>query len=214
MSDALKNALANGGDDMNGGAGSLDNARALLGIQKEAIDPKLGGNLALLAGRGGEATPEGTPTSTPTSSPATASSANRAPTGNDSGGVSVGTGAQNTNAAPGAISAFSPAAEGSPTYGGGTPPPGSPTTDPSAFFGNLETGGSREPGSAGAAFARAEGPRPMNGIDPEDYFTRVGLDDSIFKIVSRRYRAKAFSWATVQSQATFQEATRSVVQKR
>jgi len=30
--------------------------------------------------------------------------------------------------------------------------------------------------------------------DPEDYFTRIGLEDSIFKIVERRYRQKASDW--------------------
>ena len=53
----------------------------------------------------------------------------------------------------------------------------------------------------------------MGTLDPDDYFTRVGLDDNIFKIVSRRYRQKAFNWATVQVQANFQNASQAAAKK-
>jgi hypothetical protein len=32
--------------------------------------------------------------------------------------------------------------------------------------------------------------------DPDDYFTRVGLNDNLFKIVERRYRKKSTAWTT------------------
>lgn len=36
---------------------------------------------------------------------------------------------------------------------------------------------------------------PILGEDPEDYFTRIGLDESFFKRVHDRYMAVAFRWA-------------------
>ncbi len=35
---------------------------------------------------------------------------------------------------------------------------------------------------------------PRASDDPEDYFTRVGLEDSIFKIVEKKYREKNIQW--------------------
>ena len=36
----------------------------------------------------------------------------------------------------------------------------------------------------------------MGTDDPDDYFTRLGLADSLFKIVERRYRQKSTAWTT------------------
>ena len=35
---------------------------------------------------------------------------------------------------------------------------------------------------------------PLGSEDPNDYFTRLGMGENIFKIVERRYRNKAVSW--------------------
>jgi hypothetical protein len=42
--------------------------------------------------------------------------------------------------------------------------------------------------------AGATGDVAVIGEDPEDYFTRVGIDDNLFKIVERRYGKKASGW--------------------
>jgi hypothetical protein len=62
-------------------------------------------------------------------------------------------------------------------------------------FGGL---GAADRGPAGAgdqAFSGSQGPNPVGSEDPSDYFTRVGMDDSLFKIVTRRYRERASAWA-------------------
>jgi hypothetical protein len=48
-------------------------------------------------------------------------------------------------------------------------------------------------GKDGDAGARALD--PSGSTDPEDYFTRLGLGDSLFKTVEKRYRQKASQWA-------------------
>lgn len=39
----------------------------------------------------------------------------------------------------------------------------------------------------------------MVGGDPEDYFTRIGLEDSLFKKVERRYHDTSMKWALTES---------------
>jgi hypothetical protein len=48
------------------------------------------------------------------------------------------------------------------------------------------------------------------GEDPADYFTRVGLGDSLFKIVERRYRQKSMAWTTDRLRATASGKTGSL----
>lgn len=43
-----------------------------------------------------------------------------------------------------------------------------------------------------------EGVNPMLGTDPDDYFTRLDLKDSLFKTVEKQYRKKAESWISVE----------------
>jgi hypothetical protein len=61
--------------------------------------------------------------------------------------------------------------------------------------------GSGDPGAEGSGSdtvdfggARSE-VDAMAGEDPEDYFTRIGLGDSLFKRVEARYRDKSVRWA-------------------
>ncbi len=39
----------------------------------------------------------------------------------------------------------------------------------------------------------------VNGEDPNDYFTRLGLYDNLFKVVERKYTQKAMSWTSGQA---------------
>lgn len=39
------------------------------------------------------------------------------------------------------------------------------------------------------------GENPLGSADPDDYFSRIGVDWSLFKIVERRYQEKANGWA-------------------
>lgn len=64
-------------------------------------------------------------------------------------------------------------------------------------------GGSNNRGLAGAGagagtdtqtFGSQDSINPMAGADPSDYFTRLGLDMSIFKAVHDRYQVKASFW--------------------
>jgi hypothetical protein len=43
-------------------------------------------------------------------------------------------------------------------------------------------------------FGNGAGVNPMGSEDPMDYFARLSLGDSLFKIVERRYQAKQVSW--------------------
>jgi hypothetical protein len=45
-----------------------------------------------------------------------------------------------------------------------------------------------------AADASGANGKEQGSDDPADYFTRVGLEDSIFKVVERRYREKSMNW--------------------
>jgi hypothetical protein len=46
-----------------------------------------------------------------------------------------------------------------------------------------------------------EGVNPMLGSDPDDYFTRIDLKDSLFKTVEKQYRKKAENWIAVELKA-------------
>ena len=72
--------------------------------------------------------------------------------------------------------------------GGSANPFGYSGNDGSAAGGSntLELGSGTDQGAAVDAMA--------NG-DPEDYFTRLDLNDNLFKIVERRYGQKAMTWA-------------------
>ena len=102
-----------------------------------------------------------------------------------------------------------------------TAPGPSPSPDSAAFFsagaytgagsaGGAEEGGTGRPvfpswgnmkggidGQAGGAmdFGANGDVNPLACEDPENYFTLLNLNDSLFKIVERRYRTKALSWA-------------------
>jgi hypothetical protein len=56
------------------------------------------------------------------------------------------------------------------------------------------------------AFGNGSSVDPMLGGDPEDYFTRIGLEDSLFKKVERRYRDTSVQWASVQPMQTLAPA--------
>ena len=58
-------------------------------------------------------------------------------------------------------------------------------------------GGTGAAAGSGTNFGK-KGPgglNPQGTADPDDYFTRIGVDDSIFKKVERRYEQTATSWA-------------------
>ncbi|HLD98723.1 MAG TPA: hypothetical protein VJB59_00600 [Bdellovibrionota bacterium] len=75
----------------------------------------------------------------------------------------------------------------------------------SGLFGRIGFGGSdsAEAGRDGGAvesqsFGKtSDGTSVLLDADPDDYFTRARIEDSIFKIVERRYRTKAQHWAVV-----------------
>jgi hypothetical protein len=71
---------------------------------------------------------------------------------------------------------------------------GGPGNSISDLFGS---GGSESGGSSRSdAFGAKPGDvNPLGSEDPNDYFTRLGMGDNIFKIVERRYRNKAVTWA-------------------
>jgi hypothetical protein len=48
------------------------------------------------------------------------------------------------------------------------------------------------------AFGAQRNPASSSSIDPNDYFTRIGLQDSLFKKVERRYRSTSASWAMAE----------------
>jgi hypothetical protein len=58
-------------------------------------------------------------------------------------------------------------------------------------------------GSASVEFSgvSAEGARvdPLGSSDPEDYFTRIGIDNSLFKIVRARYQSTSLRWKNEDS---------------
>ena len=62
---------------------------------------------------------------------------------------------------------------------------------------NLSKDGAGGDGKDGSAW----GSNPMLSSDPSDYFSRIGLDESIFKKVERRYTAKAVDWKVGEMQA-------------
>jgi hypothetical protein len=215
LDDPLKNTIANGANDITTGAGSLDNARALLGVPREALGSDFGGGLATLANRaiGGATDGGGTPLAQASTLPSSTTDSPNGGLPGSNGGASIAGAGGSLGPPGGEAPAYTPNKDGGPTYAGGGAQ-GGPTADPQNFFGDLASGGSREPAAQNAAFARGQGPRTMGTADPEDYFTRVSLDESIFKIVTRRYRAKATAWAISQSDATFQQAAQTAVPKR
>jgi hypothetical protein len=164
-----------------------------------------------------------TDATTPTGSPNGATGktgGGQAPSGQGGSGPSIfgsGSGSKELAFAGGGGGEAASAGDGKgkgQTYGGagGKPAADPGAVEPSSFFGELN--GERNPAGQDTQFGAAlDGTKTMGTADPDDYFTRVGLDDNIFRIVSRRYRAKAFSWASVQSQANFQEASHATVKK-
>ena len=55
----------------------------------------------------------------------------------------------------------------------------------------------RAPGADSVSFGAGENSvNPIGSADPADYFAKLGLDESIFKVVERRYRTKSMDWAT------------------
>jgi hypothetical protein len=57
------------------------------------------------------------------------------------------------------------------------------------YLGSIGGGGA--PSSASFGDQGDPNIKPMGNEDPEDYFTRIGIDENIFKIVERVYRRKA-----------------------
>jgi len=56
-------------------------------------------------------------------------------------------------------------------------------------------------GSTNNRFGEKGEVNPQGSEDPNDYFTRLGLEDDLFKIVERRYRNQAVAWAKNDSDA-------------
>jgi len=130
--------------------------------------------------------------------------------GSGSAGSGLGTGLDNSSVS----TAPAPGASGSPGVSGAT-------ADVAAYGANGNgAGGSALPngarptgfqfgngfsadGAGGAselAFANASGGGDaMLGGDPEDYFTRIGIEDSLFKKVERRYQATSMHWASADA---------------
>ncbi|OFZ55041.1 MAG: hypothetical protein A2428_14460 [Bdellovibrionales bacterium RIFOXYC1_FULL_54_43] len=80
----------------------------------------------------------------------------------------------------------------------------------SGGFGRISFGGSDSGDNVGRdggavesqSFGKtSDGTSVLLDADPEDYFTRARIEDSIFKIVERRYRTKAQHWAVVPFEA-------------
>jgi hypothetical protein len=71
--------------------------------------------------------------------------------------------------------------------GGGSGSGGGSTA--SADFAN---GGGSASGSEGA---NGDGVSAMGSPDPDDYFARINIDESLFKKVERRYTDQAENWA-------------------
>ena len=103
-----------------------------------------------------------------------------------------------------------------PVLGDGT---GDPTNLASPDTGSAYSGGSAATagGSAGMGFngnrglsadggtmnfagESSGGVNPIGSDDPQDYFTRLGLGENLFKIITRKYRAKATDWARVTAE--------------
>jgi hypothetical protein len=40
----------------------------------------------------------------------------------------------------------------------------------------------------------------MAGVDPADYFARLGIDDNIFKRVTAKYQQKSIQWTMADAQ--------------
>ena len=54
-------------------------------------------------------------------------------------------------------------------------------------------------GGGDVSFGNASNVNPMLAGDPEDHFTRIGLEDSLFKKVERRYRDTSVKWASADA---------------
>jgi hypothetical protein len=129
-----------------------------------------------------------------------ASGAGSGATGGGSGGAAFGN--LSTSPSGGAQAAPSPTSDtglGGGQYaanGGAAGGPGA-----GGFFSRSGDSDGIEGGGAGAteeSFTPDGGGlgKAMGSEDPEDYFTRVGLGDDLFKIVERRYRHKSTAWTT------------------
>jgi len=98
---------------------------------------------------------------------------------------------------------------GSGSEGGGRAFTGSEIGGGAALSGNgqtpgMEFGGDRGPASADGSGANGLGGVGANGRlgeDPNDYFTRIGLGDNLFKIVEKRYRSQQTGWVLNQPSA-------------
>lgn len=65
------------------------------------------------------------------------------------------------------------------------------------FRGPAGEGGSVGSASVDLRAGAGNGTSTLGTADPQDYFTRVDLKDSLFKVVEKRYRQKATSWALI-----------------
>lgn len=62
-------------------------------------------------------------------------------------------------------------------------------------YGGAGAGGANANGSLSFGDDSAQGGMDVMGSeDPEDYFARTNLDESLFKIVEKRYRSKSTDW--------------------
>jgi hypothetical protein len=71
----------------------------------------------------------------------------------------------------------------------------------------FDFGGGADGATAGAGLmfggdrGPASGVNPMGSDDPADYFTRIGLSESIFKQVERRYQEHERGWMHADARA-------------
>jgi hypothetical protein len=94
--------------------------------------------------------------------------------------------------------------------GGGAPGGTTASTGKSGFQFGSGFAGPEGTGAADVAFGNGSSVDPMASGDPQDYFTRIGIEDSIFKKVERRYRDTSVKWASVQPTETNGAATRAL----
>ncbi|MGZ3698500.1 MAG: hypothetical protein ACXWP5_10220, partial [Bdellovibrionota bacterium] len=56
-------------------------------------------------------------------------------------------------------------------------------------------------GNSGDFGGKGKDGNAMGSEDPDDYFTRIGLGESLFKKVEKKYNEKAGSWALIEANA-------------
>ena len=197
----IGNTLTQAGNAAAGAETGYNNANSMLG---KGAGPQLAaataGGSSGLSNLGNSNAPN---TGTATSAGQTAggggggAGANRGANGSSAAGLGdVSTGAEPPSTDPGSVDPNSAAALYASASGGAAGGgKGGSGTDLSAMLAGFNGGGI--PGQGGDQNFGQRNVAAMSGADPDDYFTRLGLQDNIFKIVERRYTAKSLQWQQV-----------------